>query len=391
MTPSEMSDTVTPANEPVIESHGQALEDLEAARDRLAAAEEAIEEAGGETQVERGAHAYRNAAKLLDTYVDKATGSGRETFKHYIHLEGQFSTLVEQLPEDLPKRAAFEASFEAIDKRRLNESDFERAKTALEPARELADLIDEREGAEDALREARTAALTRLETLESAIDRHERLLELGAVDIDAPVDRLRDPLTAYNEAVREAFEQFLYDQPARAVFALLERSRWHPFAPFERPPAELRDYVETTDAGAHSIPTLLEYANYSRSKLAHHVDDPDELKRRIATRQTYLERLDGEPLCLPWPPGTAEALRIEIRDVRPLAERVGGQPLVDQLRVCRELTRSEEYDRLQTAAQARTQITSAERERLAAGVVERDLETLQSERDHLEAALDAGA
>ena len=369
-------------------SDRNALERLEAAHERLDAAAAAIEDAGGESTVESGAQAYRNAAKLLEDYAEKASGSGRETFKHYIQLEGQFSTLVEQLPEDLPQRGAFETAFDHIDKRRLNERDFERAEDALDPASEVAALIDEREAAQAELTAARRAASSRLEALEREIERHERLVDLEDADLEAPVDRLSEPITGYNEAVRDAFETFFYDVSARELFALLERSRHHPFVPFERPPEELRTYVTETDAGEHTIPQLLEYADFSRSKLAHHVDDPDQLKRRIATRRTYLERLDAEPLCLPWPPEDAVTLRYRVRDVRPLAERVGGQDLVDRLRAVREVSRDPDYDRLQTAAQAVEQLSDDERRRLAAGTVEDDLESLRRERTRLETLLE---
>ncbi|MFP8955143.1 hypothetical protein ACLI4Y_00305 [Natrialbaceae archaeon A-CW3] len=364
---------------------------LERARERVDAIEHKIDDAGGLETVERGAEAYRNAATLLDNYVDRASGSGRETFKHYIQLEGQFSTLVEGLPAELPHRDAFEAAFDAIDKRRLQESDFDRAQAALEPAQAVADLLEEREAAREELVAARKAVSDRLSDLDGEIDDHERLLELSDVDIDAPVDRLQEPIEAYNEAIREAFEPYLYDESARTVFDCLERSRWHPFVPFARPPAELREYVAETDAGEYPIPTLLEYADYSHSKLSHYVDNPDELKRRVATRQTYLERIDAAPLCLEWPPRDAVTLRYAIRDTRPLAERIGGQAVVDRLLEVRELTRENDFERLRTAAVVRDQLSAAEREQLASGSVEADLESLRAERERLEAVLADGS
>ena len=364
---------------------------LEHARDRLERAERALEEAGGRDRVETGADAYRNAMKLLETYVDRASGSGRETFKAYVELEGKFSTLIESLPEELPHREAFDASLEAIDKRRLTESDFERAEQALEPASEAADLLEEYEAAREEQKAALTAARTRLETVEAEIEDRKRLLELGDADLEAPVERLQEPIETYNEALREAFETYLSEASTRTVFTLLERSRHHPFVPFEQPPEELREYVERTDAGEYSIPKLLEYAQYSRSKLSHYVDDAGELKRRIATRQTYLERLDSTPLELEWPPTEAGVLRHAIRDKRPLVERVGGQDLVDRLLAVRKLTLETDvdFDRLQTAATAIEQLSADERERLADGRVETELEDLRAERERLETVLSA--
>ncbi|MFC7239925.1 hypothetical protein ACFQS4_17325 [Saliphagus sp. GCM10025317] len=364
-----------------------ARERLERASERLEAAKTAIDEAGGRETVGTGAEAYRTAARLLERYVDLATGTGRETFQHYINLEGEYSTLVEGLPADLPHREAFEASFEAVDKRRLHESDFERAEAALEPAERFVDLLEEHAAAEEELTLARKAAIDQVDALEDEISDLQRLRSLADADLEAPVERLRDPIEAYNESIRDAFESFLYDQSARAVFDLLERSRLRPFVDFETPPPELREYVEENDAGTYSVPDLLEYAGYSRSKLDHYVDDPDELKRRIATRQTYLERIDATPLTLSWPPADATTLRYAIRDRRPLVERVGGQELVECLLAVRERTFDDDYDRLQTAASALDQLSAAERERLQRRDIDAELERVRDAREELEELL----
>ncbi|WP_254766194.1 DUF7118 family protein [Salinilacihabitans rarus] len=359
---------------------------LERARQRLADVEERIDDRGADT-VERVADAYRTASDLLDEYVDRATGTGRETFKAYVQLEGQFESLVESLPEDLPRREAFGSALEAIDKRRLHESDFERAEAALEPAATFADLVDERETAREELAVARTEASKRRRAVDDEIAERERLLDLATADLDAPVDRLREPIEAYDAAIREAFERYRDAASAREVFALLDRSRWYPFVPFERPPAELREYVETNPAGEYSIPDLLEYADYSRSKLDHYVDDADELKRRVATRRTYLTGIDAGPLTVGWPPGPATVLRHRARELRPFVDRVADEEVVAALREVRALTRDDEYERLRTAAVARDRLSPEERERLADGRVADELEELRTERDRLEELL----
>ncbi|RQG94666.1 DUF7118 family protein [Natrarchaeobius chitinivorans] len=372
----------------------QPLEQLESARNRFERAERAIDDHGGETAedatdaVEHAAEAYRNATDLLDSYVDRATGTGRENFKAYVQLEGQFAALVDGLPEELQGRNAFEDALEAIDKRRLSESDFERAHDALEPASRYAELIDERERARETLSEARTAASKRLREINDEIDERERLLELATADLEAPVDRLRDPIDRYNDLIREAFEEYRLEASVREVFALLERSHWYPFVEFERPPEDLRTYVRESSDGEYTIPKLLEYADYSRSKLAHYVEDADVLKRRVATQRTFLDGIDAEPLTVEWPPGEAELLRRRTREIRPFVARVANEETVAALRAVRQLTYDADYDRLQTAAQAVAQLTPEERERLASGRVETELETLRTERERLEAALE---
>jgi hypothetical protein len=363
------------------------LERLEAARERYAQARQAVDDRGTETVVD-AADAYREATVLLNRYVDRATGTGKENFKAYLELEGQFADLVEGLSDDLERREAFEAALDALDKRRLSESDFERARAALEPAERYANLLDDREAAREALAEARTAASRRVREIDEAIDERERLLELASADLDAPVDRLRDPIERYDGAIHEAFEAYLHNVSAREVFALLERSRWYPFVPFERPPEDLRRFVFDRPAGEYTIPELLEYAEYSRSKLSHYVEDADDLKRAVATQQTYLEGIDAEALTVGWPPGPAGLLEHRTREFQPFAARVADEETVAALREVRVFARDDEYDRLQTAGQAVDQLTAAERERLRDGRVAAELEELRAERDRLTDALD---
>ncbi|QCS40888.1 hypothetical protein [Natrinema versiforme] len=363
------------------------LESLEAARKRLATADERIADHGEET-VEEVTAAYRNATTLLEDYVDRATGTGKENFQAYIELEGKFDGLVSGLSEDLPEYEAFEDALEAIDKRRLSESDFERARECLEPAAEYADLLEDREAAREELAEARKAAAKRLRGLGDEIDERERLLELANADLDAPVERLRAPIETYNEAVREAFAAYRLEASAREVFDLLERSQWYPFVNYERPPEDLAGYVRENSAGEYTIPELLEYADYSRSKLSHYVDSADELKRNVATQQTYLDGIDAEPLTIDWPPEPAGALRRRAREYRPFVTRIADEDTVAALREVRLLATDPDYDRLQTAAQAVAQLSPAERERLTDGRVADELEALRTERERLEDALE---
>jgi hypothetical protein len=364
------------------------LERLEVARERFAQVRREIDDRGVET-VADGTEAYREATALLDRYVDRATGTGRENFKAYLKLEGQFEALVEGIPDDLENREAFEAALDALDKRRLSESDFERARTALEPAKRYADLLDERAGAREALAEARADASRRIKTIDDEIAARERLLELASADLDAPVDRLREPIERYDGAIREAFETYIHEVSAREVFPLLERSRWYPFVAFERPPEDLKRFVFEHPAGEYTIPELLDYSGYSRSKLSHYVEDADALKRAVATQQTYLEGIDAGALTVGWPPEPAAVLERRTREFQPFVARVADEETVAALRAVRLLAVEDDYDRLQTAAQAVEQLTADERDRLRDGRVEDELSELRSEREQLSAALAA--
>ncbi|WP_049907178.1 DUF7118 family protein [Halovivax asiaticus] len=376
------------------EIDSDALAQLEAAIDRVESVQHRIDDIGAD-EVERGAEAYRRARKLLENNDERAVGTGREAFAAYVQFEAQFDDLVDGLDDDLVERAAFEDAYEAIDKRRLYDEDFEAAKAALDPAERYVSLLDEREAATSDLHEARKAARRRIDTLDAEIARHDRLVELASVDLDVPVDRIRDPIETYNRAVEAAVDAYLSTASAREVFAFLERSRLYPLVDFERPPADLRDFVESNPAGESTVSQLLEYAAYSRSKLAHHVDDPDELKRQVATQRTYLQRLDAEPLTIPWPPAPAETLRFQVRERRPLVTRLADTVIdvetdpVVALQAVGDLVHDPAYDRLQTAATARTELSERERERIEAGQVAADLEALRAERAALQDALES--
>lgn len=382
-----MTEGVSRSEPDSAETNRTPLERLEVARERFERARREIEDHGGEAVVD-AAEAYRDATDLLDSYVDRATGTGRENFQAYLELEGKFDTLVDGLSDDLRGREAFEDALDVLDKRRLSESDFERAHEVLAPARQYAELLEDRNAAREELAEARKVAGRRMREIDGAIDERERLLELATADLGAPVERLREPIETYDEAVRTAFREYRLEASAREVFSLLERSRWYPFVGYERPPEDLRRFVFERPAGEYTIPELLEYADYSRSKLDHYVEDADELKRAVATQQTYLEGIDAEPLTVAWPPGPAGFLRCQSREYQPFVARVADEDTVAALRDVRALTYDSEYDRLQTAAQAVDQLTPSERERLRDGRVADELESLRTEQHRLEDVLE---
>ncbi|WP_435365128.1 DUF7118 family protein [Haloarchaeobius sp. DYHT-AS-18] len=347
-------------------------------------ARQAVEEQGRDG-LEQVAEAYHEATKLLDDYVDTATGSG--DFQAYVEFQERFATLVEGLAEDVAHRDAFETALDRTDKRRLSESDFEATRQALEPAKDAVDLLDAEREAKESYREAEKAAKKRLSTVRDRIAECERLQELGDADLDAPVEDLREPVEAYDEAVVEAFQDYRLDASAREVLDFATDAAEYPLVDVREPPVELADYVETHEAGTETIPRLLELADYSRSKLEHYVDDPVELTRAVSTRQTYLDRLDGSALQLGWPPGPAEQLRRRCEERISLVSRFADEDVVATLRTVRELTWRDDYERLRTAAVALAELDDEERDRLASGAVADELEDLRAERDDLRDAL----
>jgi hypothetical protein len=364
-------------------SGDDAAAELEAAREELRAAEDAVE-ATGEERVFAAADAYRQATDLLDRYVDDATGTG--DFAAYVEFQDRFLGLVEDL-DDVPAVDAFEEAAELLDKRRLSEADFERARELLEPAREMVAKLERRDAAEESLRAAESEANRRLKAVEERIDELERLQSLGEADLDAPTERLREPVETYDEGVRDDFEAFLSAASAREVLAFVATTESYPLVSFRQPPTELREYVESKAAGEEPIPKLLEYADYSPSKLDHYVDDPGALRTRVAVHRTYLERLGADSLTVGWPPPTADRLRHRAAELVSVVGRFADEETVAALRRVRDLPRTTDYERLRTAAEARAELTEDERERIAAGSVAAELDSLRDERARLRDAL----
>lgn len=358
---------------------------VRAASEELAAAEAAVADRG-EARLAAVREAYREATDLLDRYEGRATGTG--DFAAFVEFQEAFVELVEGLDADLPAREAFERANDLLDQRRLGEDDFAAARDELSAAAELVALLDDRETARERYEATRRDARRRLRELSERIDRLERLQRLGEADLDAPVERLRDPIDAYDDAVREAWREFRREASAREVFRVVEASGAYPLAAFRQPPSELREYVATAPAGEEPIPTLLEYADYSPSKLDHYVDDVGALRTTVAVHRTYLERLDAEPLTIDWPPPAAGTLERRAEELVSLVGRFADEATVATLRAVRDLPRETDYERLRTAARSREDLGEAERERVQSGDLDRELERARSLLTDLEDAID---
>jgi hypothetical protein len=338
-------------------------------------------------RIEAAANAIRQFNRLFAQYQDSATGTG--DFGSYVQFQQEIAELVEGLDEGFPRREAFEAAMDVLDQRRLNERHFKRAREALAPARKLEDLLERREEAREQYRQARIAAIERRTELDDRIDDLTRLRELGEIDLDAPVERLRDPVTAYNDAVREAYQSFARDASARDLLGLFDRAAATPLVEARAPPRDLLEYAREYPAGSNPVPTLLEYADYSASKLDHYVEDPGALRARVATHRTYLERLSADPFTLKWPPVKAGVLRFRTRELLSVLNRFAEEAAIVRLRAVRELPRRDDYDHLRTVATALAELDDDQRERVASGAVSRELQQAQERRDAIENALES--
>jgi hypothetical protein len=359
--------------------------DLRQARRRLADATTAVEEHGAST-LETVRDAVGRADRLLDRYVDSATGTG--DFQAYVEFQGEFAAVVEDLDEGTPGYDAFERANEAVDGRRLSESDFERAREALAPARDLAGRLAEREDAEAGIHDAERDVTRRLDALDDRIADLERLVELGEADLTAPTAELRDPIGAYNDAVRDAFAEFRRETPARDLLAFVADAAEAPFVEYADPPPELLAYLESSPADEAPLPELLAYADYSASKLDHYVEDPGTFTARVRPHRTYLERLSADPLTVDWPPPAAETLRFQREELVSVVAKFAPEETVARARELRAAADRPDYERLRRAAEAEAELSDAEAERVASGAAAAELAEARDRRKTLAATLD---
>jgi hypothetical protein len=367
-----------------VEAAEARIEDLRSARERLAAVESEIESVG-EAAVIDAADAYRKATQLLDRYEGSATGTG--DFQAYVEFQDKFLGLVEER-DDTPASEAFSAAGERLDQRRLSESDFDRARDDLEPAAEYVDLLDRREDAEEAVAKARRDARLCRRDLDEEIDERAEWLAVGEADLDAPVAELTDPIEAYNDAVLDEFDEFYASASIAAVVDFLDRAESFPLVEFRSPPRDLREFAAESPDADEPIPTLLEYADYTGSKLDHYAEDPGLLQTTVAVHRTYLERLSGEPLTVSLPPPPPEELRFRARELVSLLGRFADEETVAQVRTVRDLTRRDDYRTLRRATRAHQELDADELAAVQSGAAAAELERLRDARDRLVAALD---
>jgi hypothetical protein len=368
-----------------VEEAEECVETLQDAKQRLAAVDSEIESVGEDAVVD-AADAYRKAIRLLDRYEGSATGTG--DFQAYVEFQDKFLGLVEERDDDTPASEAFAAAGERLDQRRLSESDFDAAREDLDPAAEYVDLLDRREDAEEAVAKAkRDARLCRRE-LDEEIDARAEWLAVGEADLDAPVGDLTDPIEAYNDAVRKGFDEFYASASIAEVVAFLDRAEAFPLVEFRSPPRDLREFAAESPDADEPIPTLLEYADYTGSKLDHYAEDPGLLQTTVAVHRTYLERLSGEPLTVSLPPPPAGELRFQARERLSLLGRFADEGTIAQLRAVRDLTRRDDYQELRRAARAHRELDDDELAAVRSGAAEAELERLRDARDRLAAELD---
>jgi hypothetical protein len=359
--------------------------ELDAADARVQDAESRVEQFGQE-KLRDLADAYYEFTELLDRYEDQVVGDAGD-YETNIEFQSQIAEFLSGISEEILLYETFEECDEHLQQRWFKESHFEHVRDQLEPVADMVARLEEYDDAVETYRETRREIDYRIRELDQEISELERLQRLGGADLDAPTERLREPIEAYNEAVTEAFDKFRREASAREIIKFLDEMAAYPLVEFTPPQEELREFIREQPPGTESISTLVDYAGYSRSKLDHYVDDPDRLKHVISGQQTYLEGLDAEPLRIEWPPPQASELTYRCEELTSAVNRFAPD-VVAELRTVAALPREVDYQRLRESVLAREELTDAERDRIESGDLEGELEQARQEREQLEAALE---
>lgn len=358
---------------------------LASAHERVTSTRDRVEQIGTD-ELERLQDAYESFVDLLDRYEQRVTGDEGD-FQTIVEFQSQLDATMNQIHEDVLLYETFEEADERLQQRYFKTADFEEVRDQLEPVADLVARLEAHETARDAYRRQRREIERSVRELGREIDDLHRLVRLGEADLGAPTERLREPIEGYNQTVSAAFEEFLEQTTAREVLAWLSATRQYPLVEYDPPPDPLQAYVAECPPGEESIQTLLEYAEYSRGKLDHYVDDPGRFAHAVAGRKTYLAGLDAEPLQIAWPPPAADTLGYRCRELIAVLNRsIPGA--VESLRAVASLPRETDYERLRESVLAETELTDRERERIASSDLEAELAALRDRRRRLQAALD---
>lgn len=362
------------------------ITELESAYDAYQSIQSTIGEIGRD-RLDELDRLYNRFDTLLSTYKESASGSGRETFEQYIAFQSELETFETSLPEDGLETGVFEDAIDYLDQRRLQESDFEEARVILEPAVDTLGILTERDEARNSFTAAKRAVEQRIDELTDEIDHLQELLAFEDTDFDVPVDQLRSLIEAYNQAVRDDFSSYKSNTSSREFIQFLETTTAYPLIEFPSPPPELVDYLESTEVGTEPTPRVLEYTNYTRSKLSHYVDDPSTFQARIGANQTYLDRLSADPLMISWPPPAPDELHWRIRELTSIINRFAPAETVRKLNDLQKFSHQDDYLDLRLAARADAALDEQEKQRLTTGELREELETKQRDRDQLQSAV----
>lgn len=373
----------------VVEDLESLLDDTASAYHEVIAAKRDLGELD-EATVSELRDAYVLAIDLLDSYEDRATGTG--DFGGYLEFRQRFDQFVEELDDGLPFRDRFEQAASDVDRRRLSSGDFAKARGELEEVAEVVEALDRLDEARDRLKARRKRVLAKRSELERRRDRLEELAHLDPTALDVPVDDLREAIDSFNEGVRADHRRFLHDVSVRTVLEVYDHLSYFALLDIEAPPDALVTFFEQHSVGEESVSTVLDYIDYSRSKLEHYVDDAGHFLGEVRPHSPYLEELSSDPFEIEWPPPERDEFRWHLRELRQAVSRFGSDETVATLRDlearCRDETR---YTRQRSSAVLREDLGATERDLVIDGEAPDKLARVEEQLESIEELLEETA
>lgn len=327
----------------------------------------------GEPTARQTRRFYDRLTDLMDRYEEPATGTGE--FQEYVAFQDALAALESDLENaDVTDPDAFQHALDRFERRIIREKDFRRARADLEAVKEVAGAVERAEQLETRLANERGRLTSRLRDL-----RHERSrLTDRIADLEAVTDVDPEPLVsareAYNDRVREDFERFVGQAAAIEVARIGRKAQLFPLS--DVPPIRNEgalDVLVESGLGEESVPTVLEYAGYSDSKLQHYVDRPRTLRNNLPV--TWFETIDGDAFTI-GSDVSGDVVRHRAPALMKVIEPFAESETVAQLRRLRDLAVTGAYERMRRAR------------RLADDDAPTDVADARAELDAVEAAID---
>lgn len=359
------------------------LERARADRDAAAAGLEPHDDAA----VDRLQDAYVKAVGLLDSYEDKATESG--DFSGYVEFRNEFTSFLSGLSDDLPHRSDFEDAGDRVDKRRLSSSDFDAARAELATVAGLVEALEDKRQWESEISELRRTLTRKRTALE---DERDRLKELASVDptvAEADIEELRDPIDRFNDAITADHREFLRNASIRSVFETYDRIARFPLVDIDEPPEDLVAFFEDHPVGEESVGRVRELLSYSRSKLAHYVEDAGHFLGEVKPYAGYLDGLSPDPFTIDWVPPEGDTFEWALGERRRAVDRFASDDTMAILRELEEIVRDRpRYERLRDSAIYRDSLEEADLELVRSGDVADQLEEVADKLERIDHALE---
>lgn len=317
---------------------------------------------------------YSELSETMEEYREDAVGTG--DFETYVEFQGILDDLLQRInnsQNEVYRAEDFERVIDGFEKRVIRESDFRRAESRLADVRELAETIDRVREIEKELRYEKGRLERRKSELESRLKRVGRKIDTakGVSDIDP--SPLISIIESYNSSVETDFEEFYNSAPSIKVARLGEKARDLPLADIKPLDKETVEILRRTGMGQKTVSEVLEYADYSNSKLSHYIERPDEFRRNVSQTWFKLLSADDFKISVETP---QNLIKHKVPELIRIVDEFGSEETVRRLREIHSVAEKGEY-----APMRRAYLSEKE-------TGDKGLEDLQEEKRDIESEID---